>query len=290
MNRWRISIAQPGVKINVQPFIAATEVPNETTKSNSSDKKETTDKDASTPNDPAKETVIMAFVGAAPRITIDWTPKAEGATGLTALATVEATQEVFLNETTIRTRANLRYDISRATLSQLKFDVPKEYKIVNVFDANVRKWEVAAEADKQRVTVELFEPATARQNISIELERLLDAEMFKDLQPPLITAIEVGRQQGTVVVNVDPALRAEVSTRTGLLQLDATELPTQIAGGSWTLAYRYAALPYDLHLSVVRVETSYLGRTIRRSLLGTRIIGHGCANRLRHCRSCVCFS
>lgn len=254
VNRWRISIAQPGVKINVQPFIAATEVPNATAKSNSDDNKDATDKDATSLKDAAKETVIMAFVGAAPRITIDWTPKAEGATGLTALATVEATQEVFLNETTLRTRANLRYDISRATLAQLKIDVPKEYKIVNVFDANVRKWEVAAEADKQRITVELFEPATARQNISIELERLLDADMFKEIHAPLITAVEVGRQQGTVVVNVDPALRAEVTARTGLLQLDAAELPAQIAGQPWTLAYRYAALPYNLNLSVVRVE------------------------------------
>ncbi len=29
VNRWRIRIAQPGVKINVQPYIAATDVPSE---------------------------------------------------------------------------------------------------------------------------------------------------------------------------------------------------------------------------------------------------------------------
>ncbi len=38
------------------------------------------------------------------------------------------------------------------------------------------------------------------------------------------------------------------------MQLDAAELPPQVAGQAWTLAYRYAALPYDLNLSVVRVQ------------------------------------
>lgn len=258
VNRWRIRIAQPGVKINVQPFIAATEVPNPASTKKDTDPAKATDKDAvnetDVAKDDAKETVILAFVGAAPRVTIDWTPKAEGATGLTALSTVEATQEVFLNETTLRTRVNLRYDISRSSLAQLKIDVPKEIKIVNVFDANIRKWEVATEADKQRITVELFEPATARQNISLELESLLKTDTLKELHTPIITAVDVGRQQGTVVVNVDPALRAEVAARTGLLQLDAAELPTQVAGSTWNLAYRYAALPYDLNLSIVRVQ------------------------------------
>ncbi len=250
VNRWRIRIGQPGVKINVQPYIAATEVPTDAAPRAEAD----ADDDQEKKDNAQKETVIMAFVGTAPRITIDWTPKAEGATGLTALATVEATQEIFLNETTMRTRANLRYDISRSSLSQLVIDVPKDHKIVNVFDANVRKWEVVTEEDKQRVQVELFEPATARQNVAIELERLLDADAFKAIHAPAITAVNVGRQQGTVVVNVDPALRAEVMTRTGLLQLDAAELPAQIAGQAWTFAYRYAALPYDLNLSIVRVQ------------------------------------
>ncbi len=186
----------------MQPFIAATELPGKAADDAKADADKAENKDADKEKD-ANETVIMAFVGAAPRITIDWTPKAEGATGLTALSTVEATQEIFLNETTLRTRAGLRYDISRSSLSQLKIDVPKDYKVVNVFDANIRKWEVADEADKQRITVELFEAATSRQNISIELERLLNADTFKEIHAPLITAVDVGRQQGTVVVNVD---------------------------------------------------------------------------------------
>ena len=68
------------MKVNLQPLIAATEVPPE--------------KKAEGDGKKPDETVVLAFVGAAPVVRIDWTPKAEGATGLTALASVQADQQV----------------------------------------------------------------------------------------------------------------------------------------------------------------------------------------------------
>ena len=82
VNRWRIRIPQRGVRITIQPMIAATEVPPSA--------------QPATPE--AEETTVMAFVGSAPEVRIDWTPKTEGAAGLEALATVEAQHEVTLEE------------------------------------------------------------------------------------------------------------------------------------------------------------------------------------------------
>lgn len=252
VNRWRISVPQAGVKINVQPMIAASEAPmlegdDPPANSNKEDQ----------PSDlaPAREeSIVLAFVGAAPQVGIEWTPKAEGAAGMTALATVQSTQEVFIAEGTLRTRVSLKYDISRSTLNQLTVEVPSDFKVVNVFDANLRKWNVSPEADHQRIDLELFEPATASQAISIELEKLTEQKAQAELQIPVVKAIDVGRQQGIVVVNVDPALRAEVVGRTSLLQLDAAELPANLSSQTWSFAYRYAALPFDLRLSLVKVE------------------------------------
>ncbi len=75
VSRWRVTIPQAGVKVNLHPLIAATEVPAE--KKPEADAKK------------ADETVVLAFVGAAAVVRIDWTPKAEGATGLTAVASVK---------------------------------------------------------------------------------------------------------------------------------------------------------------------------------------------------------
>lgn len=247
VNRWRIRIPQAGAKVNVQPLIAATESPeNPATPGDNVN--------ASTPAaDPTKETVILAFVGAAQQVRIDWTPKSDGATGLTALATVQAQQEVFIDEGAVRTRVNLQYQISRAQLTQLQIDVPVDQKVVSVFDANVRKWEIEKQDSLQRIKIELFDPASSAQNITLELEKFYDGEI-RDFQTPVVTAVDIGRQQGTVLINVNSALRAEVTQRTGLLQMDAGELPAAVASGSWSFAYRYAALPFDLKLNLEKVQ------------------------------------
>jgi len=85
VSRWRVVIPQAGVKVNLHPLLAATEVPDDKTPDGSAAKK-------------PDETVVLAFVGAAPIIRIDWTPKAEGATGLAAVASVQTEQQVWINE------------------------------------------------------------------------------------------------------------------------------------------------------------------------------------------------
>ncbi|MEZ6136512.1 MAG: hypothetical protein R3C53_16575 [Pirellulaceae bacterium] len=257
VNRWKIRIPQVGVKVNVDPMIAATEENSEGAPANS-------DIEPNTAKDPSEdgsqtETVLLAFVGATPRVTIDWTPKAEGATGLDALVSVQVQQEIFLSEGTQRTRANISYEVSRAQISELAIEVPAEHKVVNVFDQNVRKWNVSTDGDVQTVAVELFEPATTLQRLSIELEKFDSApdetSTTSVIAVPKIRAVGVGRQQGTIFVHVDPDLRAEITARSGLLQMDVNEFSSTPSNDqSWTLAFRYASLPYELKLNIEKVQ------------------------------------
>ncbi len=261
VNRWRIRIPQAGVKVNIDPMIAASESPSlETDASPAAERTaETEDEEAaSRPPDTeaagVDETVLLAFVGAAPQISIDWTPKAEGATGLDALVSVEALQEVYLSEGATRTRTQLKYDISRSQVAQLNVDVPADYKVVNVFDPNVRKWDVTVEGAMQHIQVELFEPATEQQLLLLELEKYNENQTNEEWQAPQVRALDVARQQGVVVVQVDNSLRAEATTRSGLLQLDVSELPPSLTDGNWAFAYRYAALPMELRLNLEKVQ------------------------------------
>ena len=211
VSRWRIVIPQAGVKVNLFPLIAATEVPAEKQENKTPD-----------------ETVVLAFVGAAPLVRIDWTPKAAGATGLAAIASVQTEQQLWLGEGVVRTRATLNYSISRAELGQLLIDVPADQKVVNVFDANVRGWSVKPVEGRQRITAELFEPAKTSQQVTVELEKIT-AEKAKDVvAAPVVKAVGVGRQQGVVVVQVAESLRAEAAKTSGLLQIDVGELPAAL--------------------------------------------------------------
>jgi hypothetical protein len=252
VSRWEVHIPQAGVKVNLHPLIAATEVP-----AAASDKPAT---EKSTDKKP-EETVVLAFVGAAPTVQIDWTPKSEGATGLTALAAVRAEQQVFVQEGSTRVRTTLAYTISRAELNQISMEVPAEFKVVNVLDPNVRQWSVeppAAGSSVQKITAQLFEPAKAAQSVVIELEKI-DAEnaagqkWMETLKVPIVKALNVGRQQGFVVALVSSGLRADATKTSGLLQVDANELPPAMRSAAWSFAYRYDSVPYELVLAVEEV-------------------------------------
>lgn len=232
VSRWRVVIPQSGVKVELHPLIAATEVPEE--------KKD--------------ETVILAFVGAAPMVRINWTPKAEGATGLAVMASVQAEEQVWIDEGVVRSRTSLSYSISRAELKQLEIDVPADQKVADVFDANIRQWKVATVDGCQRITAQLFEPAKEFQNVIVELEKFFTDKEKNSIDVPVVKAVGAGRQQGTLVVRAAESLRAEVANSSGLLQIDAGELPPALARARWDFAYRYATVPFALTLDVEKVQ------------------------------------
>lgn len=239
VNQWRIRVPQAGVKVNVQPLVAASEEP------------------PSAPPEgqaPKPETVVRAFVGAAPSLQIDWTPKAEGATGLAALATVQTEQQVHLDEGVIRTRTQLVYTISRAELAELAIEVPADHKVLNVFDANVKEWKAEQAEDSSRIVVQLYQPARETQRLLVEMERFSETLLQEPIAVPVVRAVNVGRQQGVVVVQVAATLRAEPSARVGLLQLDAAELPPALANTPWNFAYRFPTVPFELSLRAEKVQ------------------------------------
>ena len=64
----------------------------------------------------------------------------------------------------------------------------------------------------------------------------------------------MGRQQGVVVVQVAESLRAEAVRTSGLLQVDAGELPAALRRAKWAFAYRYATVPFELAFDVEKVQ------------------------------------
>ncbi len=244
VSRWRVRIPGAGVKVDIHPLLAATEMPvGETSE-------ELTD-----------ETVVLAFVGAAPQVRIDWTPRAEGATGLNALVAVESFQRVWVREGVVRAHTSITYDISRAPVDKLVLEVPVGQKVVGVFDANIRQWSVERDGAVQRITVDLFEPARRRQNVIVELERFVGAPESAntdEVDVPVVRAVGAGRQQGALAVAVGEGLRVEAIRRSGLMQIDPAELSrlpsTGRATDQWALSYRYAMLPFELTLRVEKIE------------------------------------
>jgi len=263
VSRWRVRIPQSGVKVNIHPLIAATEVPAGSARVSdpAGQLGQETGRNAGADaagQPPPDETVVLAFVGAAPTVRIDWTPKAEGAMGLEALASVQAEQQVWVGEGVTRTRTRLAYTISRAELGQLRIEVPADQKVAGVFDPNVRQWSVEKVDDRQRITAQLFQPAKASQQVTVELEQFSGDQRAGPLKVPAGKALGADRQQGVLVVQVAEGLRAAATPTVGLLQIDAAELPKSLAAAKWDFSYRYATGEYGLELQIEKVQPRIL--------------------------------
>ena len=163
----------------------------------------------------AKETLVQAFVGAADSRAdrLDRQGRGGGGTGRPGHRAGPAGSGRS-TKGSIRTRANLAYDITRADVTQLVVEVPADHNVVNVFDPNVQKWEKKTEGPLQTLTITLFQPTRGTQNMLIELEKFAgDKEMPQEMmnaeiegpggpghasRPPEAMT-NVGRQQGVVV-------------------------------------------------------------------------------------------
>ena len=176
-----------------------------------------------------------------------------------------------ISEGVARSTVKLDYEISRATLTQLVLEVPTDQKVVNVFDRNVKRWDVEAADGKQVIRVDLFEATQGKQTLLVELEQFSDAtETAYDVPAALVRAVGVGRQQGIVVARLEEGLQGEAIKRTGLLQLDQNDLPESLRAASWGFAYRYGAVPYELTLRVEKVLPANLGDRADRRGVGRR--------------------
>ena len=246
INRWTIRSGQSDVDVQIEPMIATSKKPTEPTGIAPAENK--------IPGDE-----IQAFVGAAPEVKIVWTPKSEGAAGLSALVSAENKTQFQIDQGVARTSALVTLDISRAEIRSLSLSVPADQKVVNVFDRNVKKWDVkpvdaANPSGPQTILVELFEPTLGRQQLAIELESFVEDSDGSVFSAPPIAVNDISRNSGVVVVRLATDLRGEVDKKTGLLQMDQTELPPELTNQAWDFAYRYAALPFDFSLKVKKIQ------------------------------------
>lgn len=246
VSRWHVRTREPGVRIEVTP--AATPPDQE---SAATDIAPASPEDA--PGDGGGErtlgSVVTAYAAPGPSVTIRWTPTAEGAAGLEALASVQAKAEVFVAVTETRIQTLLDYSVSRAELASLRIRLPKECSVGGVFDPNVRRWTRSFPEDApqfQQIDVELFEPARKTQRLSLVYS--LPTKTGENMLLPVVQPLGVGRHEGYVALRLGEGLRGEITDSRGLMQADPSELPASNRQQSWDWVFRYIAVPYQLAL------------------------------------------
>ncbi|OQC13588.1 MAG: hypothetical protein BWX73_02258 [Lentisphaerae bacterium ADurb.Bin082] len=193
-------------------------------------------------------TKVRLHVGANSQPVLAWTPKAEGAKGLDALINVTSLLDATLEEGMIRTQAHVTFAVSRAPVAALAILFPREHRVTNVFDPNIREWRVSEQGEEQRLDITLHEPVTAEQAVILELERIQAGLATADI--PCLKVPAAIRQQGVLAVFIGEGLKAEVGPRTGLTQLDVNTVRTMESKRIAFAAYQYAGIPWSLQIAV----------------------------------------
>lgn len=238
INRWSIKIPEPGIKVQIEPMMAGSQ-------NNKAD---------------PKTTEITAFLGTAPQVSISWVPKSESAIGMEALASVHSHQTVSIEEGLVRVNTVMSYAIDRSELRELKIEIPKSQKVVNVVHPNVKRWSLeASEKDPEsysKILVELFEPARKSQELTIESEMALPNQAQTSFKIEPIRCLDANRQSGFIGIRVLPSLKLDFADRVGLTQADLAESPETWRGQSWNSIYRYSSIPFQLTCKIEKVKPS----------------------------------
>jgi len=187
------------------------------------------------------------------QVQITWNPKAEGRRSA-GPATVQVREEVTIEEGVMRTRLSLAYEISRADLKELSVQIRPIKTWSTSLTPNVQKWRRRSKGRSDHHDLPL--PAGPRAT-----ERTLEIEKFSDERRWPRDGAEGNSRSGCQSAECRPASKAWSSpawelapgrsdhAKTACCKLMPPISP-RTAGQDWPFAYRYAAHPYTLTLSV----------------------------------------
>ncbi len=208
----------------------------------------------------AGATRVRLHVGPGSQPVLSWTPKAEGAKGLDALLNTATAQAVTLEDGMIRTRAVVTFAVSRAPVAALAITLPRDHRVTNVFDPNIREWRVTEQTQQQRLDLTLHEPVAGEQNVVVELERIQAGLELVEI--PCLQVPAAIRQQGVLAIFVGEGLKAEIGARTGLTQLDVKALPPTLQEQRTAFAaYQYAGTPWILQVAIEPLKPQVFAQT-----------------------------
>ncbi len=217
-------------------------------------------------------TKLAVYFGASQDVTIAWSKKG-GETALPALLFADAQTDVRVTAGALRTDVNVNYRILRAGVSTFQFEVPQGAQVLAVEGQGIKEWSplpangpVGADGQKkQYIEVTLHTAAKDNYQLHLSLESALGALPQKPALP-LVSAVKVERQTGSVTVNADAELVVEPSDLQGLTQQGVALMKDGKSQPGLVGSYRYLRLPYAglLNVTEAKPQVEVAGETLLR--------------------------
>ncbi|MDP6358326.1 MAG: hypothetical protein QF473_24620, partial [Planctomycetota bacterium] len=198
------------------------------------------------------DSVLVGKLGSIDSIAIHWSPRAGlSASGIAAHVEVKNQSVVTLREAYVETRSHLALNVTRKAINTLLLQVGKPLAVYGVEGEKVKGWAIDAD-DPARIRVSFLESVSDKTTLQIDAGAKTDGEQ-KPFGVPLISAADVARESGTVVLASQPNLKCEVLETTGMRRVSLTRGlgSADVAQGFAPLcAFAYSRGPVSLRARV----------------------------------------
>ncbi len=168
-------------------------------------------------------------------------------------------QSLFsVGEGMVKGSIGLSYSIVQGKVDVLRFEVPKDVRILDVSSGHLRDWKMEEKDDSRIVSAYLKFPIGGNVALNCNLERSMEA-VSATVNLPVISCLNVEREKG--YIGVEATTNVEVSLLTEALdvatRIDRSELPQSLWGRAShpiILAFKYLETPYVISLDVEKHE------------------------------------
>jgi hypothetical protein len=210
-----------------------------------------------------KTTRIKANLGATKKIAARWRPRLSTAPQMEVLTTVQNVLDMRIADGLVHTHATLTYQVLRGQVDQLQIAVPLDHRILDVASAGLKSWKAAKEEKSQVVTIDLLGGESKTIVVEVFTERPVPEEPL-DLAGVDeagayrgIHALGEARENGIVVVGQSADLSLAVQQQSGLVRIEAGEVPEALRRPE-NQFYKYYTPKFRLQVAVKPVEPRLL--------------------------------
>lgn|GEM_PF-449659 len=210
------------------------------------------------------ELTITAILGPGRPFAVLWKPQVAELDAKLVL-TGEANTIATVGAGVLRLDTLFAFDIAQGKLTELTFTVPSTLSVTQVRGRHIRDWRIKADddANAQKLTVILNRPQAQTYGLQILSEMTLPT-FPAEIDLPAIEPEEV-RTGGHLAIGTGSAIQLVVNKTSSLSQVDASAFPRILLDREHprrpptgkAFYYAYAALPYQMNLSMSDIVPSY---------------------------------
>jgi len=205
---------------------------------------------AMTTTNEGDETVLLAFLGAQPSVTLTWRFQPEEVAKEPPLLFATDLAAMTVEERVLRGAVTFDLQVLRTPSSAFRVLIPKGVQVLDVTGANLKTWTFADDARTQ-LDVTLHEAASGPYQLGVVFEAPF--EVPGPLPLPVLRLDGAARERGFLRVQGAEGVGLRPAALENAFQIDVNALPDPLKGNERALGFRFPALPYGVTLTTERI-------------------------------------